>query len=129
MKETDLQIQEAQNSIEITKRRPTPRHLGIQLANYGDNDKILKAATQRKYFTHPEKHKASSRFLNRNLVTLREGHDRFKMLNGENRQPRTVSPGRLSFRLEERERFPVKQKLKEFVTTGTALQEMFKDSL
>ena len=45
-------------------------------------------------------------------------------------QARTFYPARLSFRTEgDRKSFPDKQKLKEFITTKPALQEILKGTL
>lgn len=46
-------------------------------------------------------------------------------MNGKNLQPIILFPVELSFRIEERESFPDKQKLK-LVITKTVLQEMLK---
>ena len=45
-------------------------------------------------------------------------------------QPRNLYPARLSFRIEtEIKTFPGKQKLKEFMTTKPALQEILRGTL
>ena len=52
------------------------------------------------------------------------------MLNRKNMQPRMLYPANLSFRIEgEIKVFPNKQKLKEFVTTKPALQEILRGTL
>jgi len=49
------------------------------------------------------------------------------VLNGKIVQPRIIYPARLSFRIEEEiKSFQDKQKLKEFVNTKPALQEILK---
>ncbi|VFV27770.1 Hypothetical predicted protein, partial [Lynx pardinus] len=54
----------------------------------------------------------------------------FNVLNGKNMQPRILSPARLSFRIEgEIKNFPDKQKLKGFVTTKPAQQEILRMTL
>ena len=51
--------------------------------------------------------------------------DIFRVLNEKNMQPRILYPARLSFRIEgEIKSFQDRQKLKEYVTTKPALQEM-----
>ena len=55
--------------------------------------------------------------------------DIFKVLN-ENIQPRILYPARLSFRIEgEIKSFQDRQKLKEYMTTKPALQEIVKGIL
>ena len=52
------------------------------------------------------------------------------MLNGKNMQPRIIYPARLSFRIErETKSFQEKEKLKEFLNTKPALQEILKGIL
>ena len=56
-----------------------------------------------------------------------EWWDIFSVLNQKNMQPRILYPARLPFKIEgEIKRFPDKQKLKEFVTTKPALQEILR---
>ena len=53
--------------------------------------------------------------------------DIFKVLNGENLQPRLLYPARISFKIDgEIKTFSDKQKLREFSTTKPALQQMLK---
>ena len=54
----------------------------------------------------------------------------FKVKKGENLQPRILHPARLSFRFDgEIKRFTDKQKLREFCTTRSALQQTLKELL
>ena len=65
------------------------------------------------------------------IIKKREWHDIFKVLK-ENKtfQRRILYPAKLSFRIGwERKSFPCKQKLKEFITTELALQEIIKELL
>ena len=53
MKETDMQIQEAQrvpNKVDIN--RTTPRHIIIKMPKIKDNERILKAAREKKLVTY-----------------------------------------------------------------------------
>ena len=53
--------------------------------------------------------------------------DMFRVLNEKNMQPRILYPARLSFRIEgEIKSFQDRQKLKEYVTTKPALQEILR---
>ena len=54
----------------------------------------------------------------------------FKILKDKNFQSRILYPAKLSFRYDgEIKAFPDKQKLREFITTRSPLQEMIKDAL
>ena len=60
----------------------------------------------------------------------KEWQDIFNVMNQKNMQPRILYPARLSFKIEgETKSFPNKQKLKEFVTTKPALQEILRGTL
>ena len=56
--------------------------------------------------------------------------DIFRVLKEKNLQPRILYPARLSFRIEgEIKSFQDRQKLKEYVTTKPALQEILRGTL
>ena len=55
--------------------------------------------------------------------------DIFRVLNEKNLHPRILYPARLSFRIGEIKSFQDKQKLKEYVTTKPALQEILRGTL
>ena len=60
----------------------------------------------------------------------REWQNVFNVLNGKNMQSRIFNPARLSFKIEgEIKSFPDKQKLKEFMTTKPAVQEILRGTL
>ena len=61
------------------------------------------------------------------LQARREWQGIFKVLKGKNLQPRLLYPARISFNIDgEIKSFSDKQKLTEFSTTKTALQQMLK---
>ena len=61
------------------------------------------------------------------LQARKEWQDIFKVLKGKNLQPRLLYPARISFKIEgEIKSFSDKQKLREFITTKPALQQMLK---
>ena len=61
------------------------------------------------------------------LQARREWQDIFKVLKGENLQPRLQYLARISFKIDgEIKSFSDKQKLREFSTTKPALQQMIK---
>lgn len=86
---------------------------------------------EKKSLSHiKELHRSIHRFLSRNLQTRREQDDLLQVLKENNCQPRILYLAELSFRNEgERKTFPDKQKLKEFITTRPAIQEMLKGIL
>ena len=55
--------------------------------------------------------------------------DILKILKDKNCQLRILYPAKLSFRYGEVKAFPDKQKRREFINSGPALQEMLKGSL
>ena len=60
----------------------------------------------------------------------KEWQDIFSVLNQKNIQPRILYTARLSFKIEgDIKSFSDKQKLKEFVTTKPALQEILRGTL
>ena len=90
--------------------------------------KILKAARNKRSLTY--KGRCIRLAVDLSTETWQAGkdwHDIFNMLNGKNMQPRIFYPVRLSFRIEgETKSFQEKQKLKGFVNTKPALQEILK---
>ena len=65
-----------------------------------------------------------------NWQARKEWQEIFNVMSRKNMQPRIFYPASLSFRIEgEIKVFPNKQKLKEFVTTKPALQEILRGIL
>ena len=63
--------------------------------------------------TQGNSHQLSADFPTETLQARREWHDIFKMMEGENQQPRIFYPARLFFRFDgEIKSFPDKQKLR-----------------
>ena len=56
----------------------------------------------------------------------KEWQEIFNVMNRKNMHPRILYPANLSFRIGEIKVFPNKQKLKEFITTNPALQEILR---
>ena len=70
----------------------------------------------------------SADFSKETLQARREWHDTFNVMKGKNLQQRILYPARLSFRFDgEIKSFPDRQKLREFSTTKSALQQMLKE--
>ena len=62
------------------------------------------------------------------LQASREWYDTFKVMKGNNLQPRILYPARLSFIFKgEIKSFTDKQKFREFSTTRPALQQVLKE--
>ena len=62
------------------------------------------------------------------LQARRKWQDIFKVMKGKNLQPRLLYPARISFRFDgEIKSFTDKQKLREFLPTKPALQQMLKE--
>ena len=67
-----------------------------------NKERILKAAREKQRATYKGTPiMLSADFSVEILQARREGHDIFKVLKGENPQPRILYPARLSFRIEE----------------------------
>ena len=126
-KEIVNQVQEVQRvQYRINPRRNTSRHILIKLTKTKHKERISKAAREEQQVTY----KGNSIHLTADLSaeTLqarREWQDIFKVLKGNNLQPRLLYPERISFKIGgEIKSFSDKQKLREFNTTKAALQQM-----
>ena len=130
-KETDIQIKEAQRSPnKINPSRSIPRHLVTKMAKSSDKGKKMKSGKRKKAVNTRETVRLSTNFSAETLQAGRMWHNLLKMLKGKKLQPRILYPERLSFRVEGKMRsFSDKQKLKEFMTTKLALQEILKGIL
>ena len=101
-KEIVNQVQEAQRiPYRINPRRNMPRHILIKLTKTKHKERILKAVREKQQVTY----KANPIYLTVDLLeeTLqarREWQDIFKVLKGENLQPRLLYPARISFKID-----------------------------
>ena len=88
--------------------------------------KILKAAREKQQVTFKGNPKRLSADLSGEILQARrEWQDIFKVLKVKNLQPRLLYPARIPFKIDrEIKIFPDKQKLREFSTTKSALQQM-----
>ena len=126
------QVQEAQRvQYRINPRRNTPRHILIKLSKTKYKEKILKAAREKRQITYKGIPKRLTADLSaETLQARREWQDIFKVMKGENLQPRLLYPARISFRFDrEIKSITDKQKLRELSTTKPALQQMLKELL
>ena len=103
----------------------------MKLAKYKDKVKILKAARDKRALTYKGRPIILTTHLSSETWQARkEWQEIFKVMNRQNMQPRILYPASLSFRIEgDIKVFPNKQKLKEFVSTKPALQEILRGIL
>ena len=130
-KEIITQVQETQRiPNRIDPRQNTLRHI-IKLTKIKYKEQILKAPREKQQITHmgiPIRITADLSI--ETLQARREWQDILKVMKENNLQPRLLYPVRISFKYEgEIKSFTDKQKLREFSTNKTALQQMLKDLL
>ena len=103
-----------------------PRHLLIKRTKSKHKEKILKSAREKQAVTYKGNPIGLTADLSaETLQAGREWQDIFKVLKGENLQPRLPYPASISFKTDgEIKNFSDKQKLREFSTTKPALQQM-----
>ena len=127
-KEIANQVQEAQRvPYRINARRNMPRHILIKLTKTKHKETILKTARVKQQVTYKGDPICSTPDLSaETLQAMREWQDIFKVLKGENLQPRLLYLTRISLKFDgEIKSFSDKQK-REFSTTKPALQQMLK---
>uniref|UniRef100_A0A9L0SN88 L1 transposable element RRM domain-containing protein n=1 Tax=Equus caballus TaxID=9796 RepID=A0A9L0SN88_HORSE len=114
----------------VNVKRPTARHIVVQMAKTKDKERIIRAAIQKEITYKGTPIRLSVDFSTETLQARREWSDIFKTLKDKNLQPRILYPARISFRYEgEIKSFPDKQKLRDFVVTRPPLQEILKKAL
>ena len=123
------QVQEAQRvPCRINTRRNTPRHILIKLTKIKHKERILKEAREKQHIAYKGKALHLKADLSaETLQARREWQDTFKVRKGKILQTRILQPVRLSFRFEgDIKSFTDKQKLREFSTTKSVLQQLLK---
>ena len=131
-KEIITQVQETQRvPNRINPRQNIPRHILIKLTNIKHKEQILKAAREKQQITHKGIPIRITAYLStETLQARREWQDILKVMKKKNLQPRLLYRARISFKYEgEIKNFTDKQKLREFRTIKSALQQMLKDLL
>ena len=119
-KEIIYQVQESQRApYRINPRKNMPRHILIKLTKNKHKETMLKAAREKQQVTYKGNPIGLTADLSaETLQARREWQDIFKVLKGENLQPRLLYPARISFKTDgEIKSFSDKQKLREFNTT------------
>ena len=102
----------------------------MKLAKYKDKEKILKATRDKRTLTYKVRPIRLMTDLSSETWQARKAwQEIFNGMNRKNMQLRFLYPANLSFRIGEIKVFPNKQKLKEFVTTKPALQEILRGIL
>ena len=115
----------------INPSRNTPGHILIKLSRIKYKEKILKAARKNQQITYKGiPIKLTADLSAESLQARRVWQDIFKVMKGENLQPRLLCPTRVSFRFDgEIKTFTEKEKLRQFSNTKPALQQMLKELL
>ena len=123
------QVQETQRvPYRINPRRNTARHILIKLTETKHKEILLKAAREKQQVTY----KGNPIHLTADvspetLQARRDWQDIFKVLKGKNIQPRLPFLAKISFKTDgEIKSFSDEQKLREFSTAKSALQQMLK---
>ena len=127
MREKVTQIQETQRvPIKKNPKRPTSRHITIKMAKFQDNERLLKAAKEKKEVTYKGVPiRLAADFSMYTLHARREWQKIFQVMRNRGLQPRLLYPARLSIKIEGQIRsFPDKRSLKEYTSTKPSLQEM-----
>ena len=109
-------------------KRPTPRHITIQMPKVKDKERILKAAREKQSVTYKGVPiRRSADFSKDTLQARRDWQEVFKVMKSKDLQPILLYPAKLSFRMRGQIKCsPDKVKLKEFIITKTLLYEMLK---
>ena len=112
----------------VNPRRNTPRHILIKLIKTKHKERILKTPREKQQVTDKGNPICITDDLSVETLQVRsECQDIFKVLKGENLQPRLLYSATISFKIDrEIKNFSDKPKLKEFSATKPALQQMLK---
>ena len=129
MREKGTQIQEAQRiPIKRNPKRPTSRHIITKMSDFKNKEIILKTTREKQIV----KYKAAlirlaADFSAETLQSRRGWQERFQVMKNKVLQPRLLYPARLSINMEGKiGSFPDKRRLKEYISTKSALQDMLK---
>uniref|UniRef100_A0A9L0SMC2 Uncharacterized protein n=1 Tax=Equus caballus TaxID=9796 RepID=A0A9L0SMC2_HORSE len=127
----DMQVHEANRTPNYTTaKRPSLRHIILKLSKFNDRGKISRAAREKKISYEETSIRLLADFSAETLQDRRGWNDIFKILKDKNYYTRILYLVKLSFRYDgEIKAFPDRQKLRRFVTTGPALQNIMKGAL
>ena len=127
-KEIVNQVQESQRvPCRINPRRNTPRHVLIKLTKTKLKESIKNTKEKQQVMYKGSPIHLTADLSAETLQARREWQDIFKVLKGKDLQPRLQYPERISFKIDrEVKSFSDKQKLREFSTIKSALQQILK---
>ena len=130
-KEIITQVQETQRvPNRINPRQSTPRHILIKLTKIKHKEQILKEAREKQQIHNGIPIRITADIPIETLQARREWQDILKVMKKKNLQHRSLHSARILFKYEgEIKSFTDKQKLREFSTTKSALQQRLKDFL
>ena len=105
-----------------------PRRILIKLTKTKHKERIVKAAREKQQVAYKGDPTCLTADLSaETLQPRREWQDIFKVLKGENLQPRLLYSARISFKIDGKVKsFSDKQKLREYSTTKPAFKQMLK---
>ena len=127
--EIDMQVQEAQRILnKMDAKRLTPRHNIIKMPKVKEKARILKAAREKQLVTYKGVPiRLSADFSKETLQARRDCQEIFKVTKSRDLQARLLYPAKISFRIGGQiKSFPDKKKMKEFITTEPASDEILK---
>ena len=128
-KEIVNKVQEAQIvPYRISPRSNMPRCILIKLTKIKHKERLLKAPREKEQVTYKGNPVHSTADVSIEILQARRKcQDIFKVLKGKNLKPRLLYLATISFKIDgDIKSFSDKQKLKEFSTTKSALQQMLK---
>ena len=129
-RETGIQIQEIERwPPKINKNCSTPWHLIVKIANSKNKEKILKAARDKRSLTYMGRNIRLTADLHRDLTGQKGLAGYIQGPKWEEPAAKNTLSSRSSFRIGEIKSFQDRQKLKEYVTTKLALQEILRGTL
>ena len=101
-KEIDIQVWEEQKvPNKMDTKRPTTKHIIIQIAKVKDKERILKGAREKKLVTYRGVPiRLSADFSKEALQDRRDWPEVFKVMKSKDLQPRLLYPAKLSFRIK-----------------------------
>ena len=104
VKETDMQVQEAQRvSNKLDPKRNTPRHIIIKMPKAKDKERILKAAREKQRVNYKGVPiRLSADFSKETLQARRDWQEVFKVMKSKDLQPRLLYP--INYHLELKSR-------------------------
>ena len=124
MREKVTQIKETQRVPSKRKpKRPTARHIIINMAKFQHKERILKTEREKQEATYKGASiRLAADFSMETLQARREWQKIFQVMRTRGLQPRLLYPARLSIKIEGQiKTFPDKRSLKEYTSTKQAL--------